>query len=57
MNRVIRERFSEHTVIAIAHRVAAAQDFDRIVVLDGGHLLAFGLFAEISKYLATGFSD
>ncbi|KAN0099750.1 putative ABC multidrug transporter [Hyaloscypha variabilis] len=57
MNRVIRERFSEHTVIAIAHRVAAAQDFDRIVVLDGGHLLAFGPFAEISKYLATGFSD
>lgn len=53
MYEVIRERFSKHTVISIAHRVAAAKDFDRIVVLDGGKLIGFGPYAEISRLLPT----
>lgn len=38
MQRIIREEFARHTVIAIAHRLATILDFDRIVVLHNGKL-------------------
>lgn len=38
MQRIIREEFANHTVIAIAHRLSTILDFDRIVVLHNGKL-------------------
>ncbi|KAJ0353305.1 hypothetical protein COL154_003366 [Colletotrichum chrysophilum] len=39
---LIREEFKEHTVIAIAHRLETVADFDRVVVLDKGHIVEVG---------------
>ncbi|KAF5590002.1 multidrug resistance [Fusarium subglutinans] len=43
VQRVIRERFENRTVIAIVHKLQSAlEDFDMIAVLDKGELLEFG---------------
>ncbi|KAI9928790.1 hypothetical protein MW887_002008 [Aspergillus wentii] len=42
MQRVIREKFGNHTIIAIAHNLETIMDYDRIVVLDGGRLVESG---------------
>jgi ATP-binding cassette, subfamily C (CFTR/MRP), member 1 len=39
MQRIIREEFANHTIIAIAHRLETILDFDRIVVLHKGELM------------------
>lgn len=36
---VMREQFANCTVIAVAHRIGAVVDFDRVSVMDGGRLL------------------
>ncbi|KAK2608926.1 hypothetical protein QQS21_002502 [Conoideocrella luteorostrata] len=38
MQRIIRERFQKHTIIAVAHRLDTIMDFDRIAVIDAGRL-------------------
>ncbi len=38
MQRIIRDEFAHHTIIAIAHRLETILDFDRIVVLHKGEL-------------------
>jgi ATP-binding cassette subfamily C (CFTR/MRP) protein 1 len=39
---VIKEDFSERTVIMIAHRLQSLIDFDRVFVLDSGRLVEDG---------------
>lgn len=39
MQRIIREEFSQHTIIAVAHRLETILDFDRILVLDRGKVM------------------
>ncbi|EQB47303.1 ABC transporter [Colletotrichum gloeosporioides Cg-14] len=39
---IICEEFKEHTVIAVAHRLDTVADFDRVVVLDKGHIVEVG---------------
>jgi ABC-type multidrug transport system ATPase subunit len=39
MQRVIRQKFSTHTVLAVAHKLDTILDFDRVAVLDGGQLI------------------
>ena len=41
MQRVIREQFAKHTVIAVAHKLDTILDFDKIAVMDGGVLVDF----------------
>ncbi|KAF6805268.1 ABC multidrug transporter [Colletotrichum plurivorum] len=36
---VMREQFASCTVIAVAHRLGAVVDFDRVAVMGGGRLL------------------
>lgn len=42
MQRIIREEFRHHTVIAIAHRLETILDFDRIAVLNRGVIVECG---------------
>jgi ATP-binding cassette subfamily C (CFTR/MRP) protein 1 len=43
IQRVTRERFARHTVIAIVHKLeTAADDFDAVALLDAGELREFG---------------
>lgn len=43
VQRVLRERFENRTVIAIVHKLESAlDDFDMVAVLDAGELQEFG---------------
>ena len=42
MQQLIREEFSKHTIIMVAHRMDSLLDFDRVVVLDQGVLAEIG---------------
>jgi ATP-binding cassette, subfamily C (CFTR/MRP), member 1 len=41
MQRVIRERFSSYTIIAVAHKLDSILDFDKVALLDEGKLVEF----------------
>lgn len=36
MQRLIRQKFANHTIVAVAHKLETILDFDQIVVLDAG---------------------
>lgn len=42
MQRVIREKFCNHTILAVVHKLDTILDFDRIVVLDAGRIVEVG---------------
>ena len=56
MQRVIREEFVDHTIIAVAHRLNTIVDFDKIAVMEKGKLVEFDspekLLATPSKFRA-----
>ncbi|KAK1754461.1 P-loop containing nucleoside triphosphate hydrolase protein [Echria macrotheca] len=39
VQKIVRERFKTHTVIAVAHRLDTIMDFDRLAVMDAGRLV------------------
>jgi len=41
MQRLIRKKFANHTIIAVAHRIETIMDFDKVAVLDAGRLVEF----------------
>jgi ABC-type transport system involved in cytochrome bd biosynthesis fused ATPase/permease subunit len=41
MQRVIREKFSNHTVLAVVHKLDTILDFDKVALLEGGRLVEF----------------
>ncbi|GAB1316859.1 hypothetical protein MFIFM68171_07069 [Madurella fahalii] len=41
VQRVIRKKFPGHTIIAVAHRLDAIMDFDKVAVLEAGRLVEF----------------
>jgi ATP-binding cassette, subfamily C (CFTR/MRP), member 1 len=41
IQRLIRTKFANHTIIAVAHRLETIMDFDKVAVLDGGRLVEF----------------
>lgn len=49
MQKIIREEFSSHTLIAVAHRLETIIDFDLIALLDHGALVEFGAPEELLK--------
>ncbi|KAJ5279863.1 hypothetical protein N7478_005235 [Penicillium angulare] len=42
MQRVIREKFCNHTIISVAHKLDTILDYDRVVVLDAGRIVENG---------------
>lgn len=41
MQRLIRRKFANHTIIAVAHKLETIMDFDKVAVLDAGRLVEF----------------
>ncbi|KAL2812693.1 P-loop containing nucleoside triphosphate hydrolase protein [Aspergillus granulosus] len=39
MQRIIREKFSSHTILAVAHKLDTILDYDKVVVLDAGQVI------------------
>ena len=42
IQQVIRQKFTKCTVLTIAHRVNTIMDYDKVVVLDQGHVVEYG---------------
>ena len=42
MQRVIREKFCNHTILSVAHKLDTILDYDRIVLLDSGRIIETG---------------
>jgi ABC-type multidrug transport system ATPase subunit len=43
MQRVIREKFSSHTVLTVAHKLESILDYDKVVVLEEGRIIETGV--------------
>jgi ABC-type multidrug transport system fused ATPase/permease subunit len=41
MQRVIREKFSSRTLIAVSHKLDTILDFDKVAVLESGKLVEY----------------
>jgi ABC-type multidrug transport system fused ATPase/permease subunit len=56
MQRVIREKFSTHTILAVAHKLETILDYDKVVVLDAGRVVESGepctLLSSESSYFS-----
>ncbi|KAK3737395.1 hypothetical protein QZH41_019946 [Actinostola sp. cb2023] len=69
VQQVIREKFCNCTVLTIAHRLNTIMDYDRVLVLDGGHVVEYdspailaaksdGVFAQlVQSQQGNGTSD
>jgi ATP-binding cassette subfamily C (CFTR/MRP) protein 1 len=42
VQRLLRQRFASHTIIAVAHRLDTILDFDKVVVMNHGALVEYG---------------
>jgi ATP-binding cassette subfamily C (CFTR/MRP) protein 1 len=42
VSRILENRFKDHTVISIAHKLDFVTDFDRVVVMDQGQVIESG---------------
>ncbi|PYI12596.1 hypothetical protein BO78DRAFT_392440 [Aspergillus sclerotiicarbonarius CBS 121057] len=42
MQRTIREKFSTHTILTVAHKLDTILDYDKVVVLDAGRIVECG---------------
>lgn len=57
MQRVIRERFASHTIIAVAHKLDTILDFDKIALLDQGVLVEFNSPHELLADSSSAFHN
>lgn len=42
MHKILREAFTDRTVIEIAHQLSVIMDFDKVVVMEGGIIVEVG---------------
>lgn len=57
MQRVIRAKFKEQTLIVVAHRLHTILDFDKVAVFDKGTLIEFDNPIELLAQGGTAFAD
>ena len=55
MQRVIRERFSNYTILAVAHKLDTILDFDKVALLDEGKLVEYDSPYELLSDSASAF--
>ncbi|KAK8017726.1 P-loop containing nucleoside triphosphate hydrolase [Apiospora rasikravindrae] len=55
MMSVIREKFRDVTVLAIAHRLDTITDFDKVIVLDSGRVLEVGVPRDLLQQPSSVF--
>ena len=41
IQKIIRQKFSKHTIVAVAHKLETITDFDKVAVLDNGNVVEF----------------
>lgn len=46
---LVKERLKGNTVVSILHRLEAAMEFDRILVLENGEVACFGTPEEVVR--------
>lgn len=42
VQRLLRQKFASHTIIAVAHKLDTIMDFDKVVVMKQGSLVEYG---------------
>mmetsp|Transcript_12047 Transcript_12047/g.36284 ORF Transcript_12047/g.36284 Transcript_12047/m.36284 type:complete len:1354 (+) Transcript_12047:88-4149(+) len=57
VQQTIRTKFAASTVVAIAHRLNTVMTFDRVLVLDAGHIVEDGNPAALAKDPTTRFGQ
>ncbi|KAM5429329.1 hypothetical protein McanCB56680_000032 [Microsporum canis] len=57
MGSVLREKFKDTTVVAIAHKLNTVLDFDRVVLLDKGAVIEMGNPKELLSTPASAFYE
>lgn len=55
MQRIIREKFSSHTIIAVAHKLDSILDYDKIALLDEGRVVEFDPPYELLSQPSSAF--
>jgi ABC-type multidrug transport system fused ATPase/permease subunit len=57
IQRAITGAFKDQTLLCIAHRIDTIMSYDRVAVLDDGHVLEVGPPAELAKDPSSAFSQ
>jgi len=55
MQKIIRERFSRHTIITVAHKLDTLLDYDKVALLDDGSLVEFDSPYELLSQSSSAF--
>lgn len=56
IQRIVRQKFSKHTIIAVAHKLDTIVDFDKVAVLEHGVLKEFDNPGTLLADKESGFS-
>ena len=57
IQRIIRQKFTRHTIIAVAHKLDTITDFDKVAVLDKGTLIEFDSPYKLLSQPSSAFSQ
>jgi len=57
IQRMLRTRFPNTTIVTVAHRLNTIMDYDLVVVMDDGHAVEFGSPAELLEIPGGAFSN